>query len=52
MGFVRIFSKEQHPRGLLAKNLNFGTNCLLEIIPVMLRSLHTNTSKFDLVLNV
>ena len=28
MGFVRVFRKEQHPRGILAKNEHFLTNCL------------------------
>ena len=45
IGFVRIFWKERHPRGLLAKNLRFGTNCLRDISPVMLWWLHTNPSK-------
>ena len=33
MGFVRIFWKEQYPRGLLAKNLHSGAklNCLWDI---------------------
>ena len=52
MGFVSIFWKEQHPRGLLAKNQHFGANCLWDIGPVMLWWLYTNPSKFDLGLNV
>ena len=53
MGFVRVFRKEQHPRGLLAKNEHFLTNCLWDISSsVMLWWLDTNPSKFDLGLNV
>ena len=36
------YSKEQCPRGLLAKNEHFGANCLWDRSPVMLR----NSSKF------
>ena len=41
MGFL----KEQCPRDLLAKNENFGANCLQDRSPVMLRKFHTNPSK-------
>ena len=31
MGIVRIFLKEQCPRGILSKNEHFGTNCLCHV---------------------
>ena len=38
MGFVRVFRKEQHPRGLLAKNEQFLTKLIVSKILAQLCS--------------
>ena len=38
MGFVRVFRKEQHPRGLLAKNEHFLTKLIVSKILAQLCS--------------